>query len=714
MQKFFNKPQLGGTQLQQAEQTNETGVDQAANAKARQADQSVDQLLSIGQSALGIAGTYQRNIEAKDRLESNGQIPFYKQMVEQELANTENLESLGRDGLNSKFNEMSETFLERYKDKPYTSQLKRDIEGLRGSVLTGMIAQRDGLHVKKVADATAQNASDFASLFSSGSMDEDGMRESLTQLMQESTLAHQVPSSTELELSDEAREKYRSLTNEQARDAVMRGLMVQTGQPNNSKVAQLLASQEFRESMGINDADEDYNKMVAHAYKKGVQADKVVYSKGIDTFKEQLYGITNMGIPVNIDQELEGFKKSGQQITAQDEHKLRKAFKVENDLVIKTEDYVENMKSGKDILINATPKERESHLNRAFSESLNLTVSGVSIDGITANLIQDETAQHKFRENIIAGIPLPKDVIKLFNEPAGQDPKKWDSANNAIMSMEAATIGTGRSIEAVIGVNQVSKIRGMSRLLNDETMDESVKQNAIKELNERSTTFNSKGYLQGTADTKVDTEWLTEVSTDAPWTTDDYVSSSQNADEIAGNYQAFRLAGHNADKAQELALDLFKESNRNFEMPNGNEIAIPIQHAYLNNESIVEFSKDADRFPSIREERDALEATTGQGWISEWRADSEVSIQKSYSFAKTGKYDMLFRGRLVKNSSFTYEEMQDFIGNQDRKTRSRITGVETERPFKEVEAEALENRKKKINKQISKPDPMQHLFDLKI
>ena len=87
--------------------------------------------------------------------------------------------------------------------------------------------------------------------------------------------------------------------------------------------------------------------------------------------------------------------------------------------------------------------------------------------------------------------------------------------------------------------------------------------------------------------------------------------------------------------------------------------------------------------------------------------------------AKNGKYDMLYRGNLVKNSSFTYEEMQDFISKQDYETRSKITGVKTVRSFKEVEAEAFENRKKKVNKRMSDAeintiDPMQHLFDLKI
>ena len=710
--KFFNAPQLGGANLTQAAQTNETGVDNNANAQAQQANRGVDFLLNMAGSATQIYGKYQQNLEAKGRLESQREIPFYVNMMQKELEATENLDSMGRDALNSKFDEVTEKFIGMYEGKPYNQQLRDDIESMRSQVLTQMISKRDALHVQKVSDATSERASSLGEQFASGTIGEEDLRTMMSELMSESSLAHQVGSSTELDLPDDMREKYQGLTKQQARDAILKGLMIQTGRPKNSKVANILASEDFREMMGVSSTDEDYNKLVAHAFKKGEKADKLVYEQGMTSFKEQLYNITNQGIPVNIDMEIEGFKNSGRELTAQDEHKLRKEFKSQNDLVTNASTYISNLKEGKDVTARMEPKQQQEVYNRAFTDVLGITESGASIGNISGSLGLPEN-QQAFKDYIQSGGKIPKDVIGLFDVPAGAGVDKWNQANEAIMSMEVAAAGSGYSIESLIGVNQVSKVRGLSKLLNDDNMDEATKKNAIEAFHTQSTSFNSKGYLAGTQETKIDTEWLSSVSKDAPWTTDDYVSDLQNADEIAGNYQAYRLAGHDESTAQKMALDLFKESNTNFEMPNGGEIVIPRDHVYLNNESILAFAKDASRFPSIQEQRDDIALLTGDTWISEWRADRNISIQKSYNFAKTGKYDMLFDGKLVKDSSFTYEELQDFISNTDYKTREKITGVKGNRPFKEVEAEALENRKKKI-KNIYKPDYRQNIFDLKI
>ena len=75
---------------------------------------------------------------------------------------------------------------------------------------------------------------------------------------------------------------------------------------------------------------------------------------------------------------------------------------------------------------------------------------------------------------------------------------------------------------------------------------------------------------------------------------------------------------------------------------------------------------------------------------------------------------MLFDGRLVKNSSFTYEEMEQFIGTTDHKTRSKITGVKTERPFSEVESEALDRRGKNVKEKMDAVVRLQHVLDLTI
>ncbi len=715
--KFFNKPQLGQTQLEQAERTNLTGVDNEANAQAAQAERSLELLsgLTKGVANIGtaIAGKYQDNINAKNRLESGKELPSYQQRVEQELAAIPNLEAFSRQDMDAKLREINESFMNNYDGKPYNKQLRDDINKLQGNIIGQMLTSRDRLHVQKVTDATSEEASSLGQQYGAGTLDEDGLMLAIDSLLDESTIAHQVPTSSELELSEDAREKYKTLTKRQAIDSVLKGLMVQTGRPANSRVADFIGSKSFRKSLGIGDTDSEYNKLVDFAKKKGIKADKFKYSNDLDSLKEKLYGATNLGLAVDIDMKVKEFRSSGNQLTAKDEHRLRKEFKAENNLLGNSDAYVSQLLVGRDTTANMTGKQKQAIYNRAFTNILDITAQGASIGNISGSLGIAEN-QKAFKDYIQSGGKIPKAVIGLFDVPAGADVDKWNEANAAIMSMEAASAGSGFSIESIIGVNQVSKIRGLSRLLNDDKLDEATKKTAIEAFHTRSATFNSKGYLQGTVNTRLDPTWLDEVSKDAPWTTDDFISSRQNADEIAGNYQAYRLAGHDDSKARELALELFEESNTNFEMPNGGEIAIPLEHKYLNNESILAFSKDSNRFPSLKLQRDDLEILTGEGWISEWRLDRNISIQKSYNFAKTGKYDMMFDGKLVKDSSFTYDELEEYISTLDHKQRSKITGVKSERPFKEVEKEALSNRKRNIEDDASTHRRMQHIFDLTI
>lgn len=711
--KFFNKPQLSQTKLQQSEITNKSGVDNAANTKAAQVDKSIELLTGAIGSTIGIVGAYQENIEAASRLASGKEMNVYQTKIRNELSKIPNIEAFGRKEMDKKVKEINESFMEGYKDKPFRDQLSTDISRLTGDVIGQMITSRDNVYVQKVTDNTAEKASSLAQQYANKTLDYHEYKASVEILVDESMIAHQVPTSSELDLPDSAREKYRSLTRQQSIDAVLRGTMVQVGEPENSRISDFLDDSDFRKTMGKRDTDEEYNKLVAFAQKKGIQADKFKYTTDINSLKEGLYKSTNLGMAVDVDKSVKDFKALGNKLTAKDEHKLRKEFKDENSLVVSSDKYRKQLSTGVDSTVHMTPKKRDATQSRAFSDVLEQTTDGISVGGMLGALSKD-TIQHNFFEYMRDGGAIPKDVRRLIDVPAGATSEKWSEANALIMSMEAASMNSGRSIEKTLGVVQVSKVRGLSRLLNDTRMDGATKKSALDAFHLNSTSFTSKGYLTGTPETKLDPEWLQDVSKDANWTTDDFVSSNQNGAEIEGNYQAFRLAGQDDSSAKDMALELFKESNKGFEMPDGGEIVLPVEHKYLNNESILAFSRDSSRFPSIANDRLDRESTTGLGWIADWRMDRNTSIRKSHDFAKSGKYDMLFNGRLVGDSSFTYSEMEDFISKQDAETRTKITGVKTNRPFSEVEEEALEQRERNIKRKDERFEHMLLLNDLSL
>lgn len=723
--KFFNKPQLGQAQLSNAAQTNLPSSDRLAEIKAQKAAQSIESLNQMGQRGVQqISGQYLQNIQAKNRLESGKQRPDFINYVNSQISQTENFESLGSQGLQDKYREYSESFLEQHKDKPYQTQLRSDLEQMSERMLGNMLKQRDAMHTQIVSDSTAEGASNAAQMYAEGLINSEQLKGRLNELSFDSTLAFQVPSSSEIDLNDDSRGKYQGLTQAQSKEAILRGIMIQTGKPANSKIAELLNSEEFRNEMGIPKVDEEYDKLVKVAFDKGARADKVVYENGLDGLKERLYAKTNQGFNVNIDTELQLHFDQGKQLTAQDEAKLRKTFKGVNDINTTSVQYVQGLLQGKDLSAGLSGDKKQAIYERAFTNTLGLNDVHLTVDNVSTQLSTRE-GQVGFSDYLKSGGKIPKKFKQMFDVPAGAGADKWNRASAAIVAMQAGAVGSGQSVEEIIGVKQVSKIRGMAKILNNPDMEASVKQNAIEALQTQSTSFNSKGYLKGTGDQPIDNEWLNDVSKDAPWTTDDYVSDQQNAAEIAGNYHAYRMAGNSEEEAQELAIDLFNKSNRQLEMSNGSEIAVPVQHKNLNNISIDEFSKSmvrdsfgnlVPRFPSIQEQRADLEVSTGKGYISEWRARTNISFQKSYNYGKTGKYDMLYDGRLVDNASFSYEELEQFIADSPAKLREKMTKGK-HRSFKEVEEDALTNRRKAIRNKRSNVDvseQMRNLYDLKI
>ena len=106
-----------------------------------------------------------------------------------------------------------------------------------------MLQKRDALHTKKVSDSTSDSVSGDGQLFAQGLMGEKEFLGRISYNLNESTVAMQVPSSNELDLSDENREKYMGLTKQQSVESVLNGIMVQAGNPDNSKIAQLIGSE---------------------------------------------------------------------------------------------------------------------------------------------------------------------------------------------------------------------------------------------------------------------------------------------------------------------------------------------------------------------------------------------------------------------------------------------------------------------------------------
>ena len=119
--KFFNKPQLGQAQLSNSQQSNLPTNDRSAEIKAQQAARNIEQLSGLGQKVVSqVTGAYLENIDAKNRLASGQQRPEFLSYVDSQIAQTENFESLGSEGLQQKYREYSQGFMDQHKDKPYS------------------------------------------------------------------------------------------------------------------------------------------------------------------------------------------------------------------------------------------------------------------------------------------------------------------------------------------------------------------------------------------------------------------------------------------------------------------------------------------------------------------------------------------------------------------------------------------------------------------
>jgi hypothetical protein len=706
--KFFQKPQLGQAQMSNAQKSSTPSTDQTAQNNAEQAAKGIDMLHNLAQGITDAAYKgYTENVQAKNRLESANERPAFIRHVQKQIEETEDYENLGSEGLKAKYKESVDSFMKGHEDKSYTHQLRKDLVSYSPKMLENMFQQRDAKYSAKVTDLTAQSASDASQEFQSSMTSSKDYIGVLQNRIQESMLAHQSPASAKMITDDDTRGVYQGLTLKQAQAAAMKGVMIQLGNPKNSRLASIVHTKEFMDTMGVNAEDPEYQKLVSFALRKGQKADAFNYSKSLDGLRESMYIQTNMGVTVDVDKAIIAHRQSGKPMTAKDEHKLRKDFKDENGLVIETDTYMKSLIKGVDHSVGKPPKVQQKMYNKAFLQSLKITDgSEVSLTSI-ANQLRDPDIAFDFGKYMTSGGHLPKTFTAMLDVPAGYgdkaSAKKWSEANTVITAMERATALSGKSMEQELGVALVSRIRGMSRLIEDDLMDEATKKNAIEQFSLSATSFDSSGFTKGTEATKLDPDWLQDVASDAAYTGEDYVGQVYNAKEIEHNYQNYRLQNYSDEQSKEMAKDLFESSNRAFELPNNDEITVPTKHVFLNNESIIGFSKDVKTFPSIKKARDAAEAS----WHSFSNIDSTISINKSHSFAKTGNYQMLVGG--VVQGTFNYDQMSKWIGEQDYKTRAKITGVKNGGSFKEVKDAAIKNRNKKVEPKISSDDVMKNL-----
>jgi len=664
---FFKSPQLGQAQLTDAQQTGLTGEDRAAVTKAQLASQSIQTLHNMGKNVVhSISGVYQDNIKYKNKVQSKQHHKFFQAEVKQKIANTPNFESIGDEDLKKKYLEYSEEFMEAHRDKPYADTLEKDLALMGDDMLGFMIKTRGAKHTQIVTDATAESANGLGQMFTSGMISDEQFNGRIAELQYDATFGLQDPASSNLPFSDEDRAKYRAnITSKQSSKAILKGLLIQAGNPKNSKLAAKMNTPEFRKFMNIDDTNEEYNKSMYLLAKKGRAADKLNYDKGIDGLKETLYTMTNQGLPVNIDKQLDGFKQQGKAISAQDEHKIRKAFKNENDLVIKTSNYLDGMQSGKDILLNETPKVREEHFNRAFSDAVGLTGEVMSLDNIHANVTRDEVTQARLKENLGNGVPLPKNMTRLFDIPAGSDPDKWLKANETIQVMSRLSKESGRSLTNFLSPEVVGKVRAISNIQSNPILSIEQKQEQHNMILDDYSKINSRGYIKPMEGSSIDKDKLAKASSDAKWTTDNLEGSRQNF-EIMQHYAYLNeRAGMNGDDASELAIQQFNDGHSQHENPDGTEIAIPVEHKNLNPTGLKMFA---------RGNRDISNRITGQkiGGFKDYRIDRQIGMKKAPDFNVSKEYLLTYDGQEVIDARFKYEDYTKYINGLDPKLQRQV------------------------------------------
>lgn len=697
MPKFFNKPQMGQVQLNQAQRTNLQGQDIRAQQKAENAAKGIDMLSGMAQQLVTSAdGIYSRNLQEKHRIASAKLRNDFLKHVEDNIKNTKDFDYTSDDGLKQKYKEYSDSFLEKHKDEPFIHQLRSDLEGYGAQVVPSMYSRRDAISTQKVSDYTSQVGLDNSNMYSKGLMSDKAYLQEASNTIQSSTEALQTPSSSSVPLSEEQREVgYKGLLIGDARKAYMKGVAIQLANPENSKLANLVQTEEFMELVGVNASDEDYQKLVGVAIRKGQQADKANYKTALGGFKEALYVQTNQGVSVDVGLAVERFKASGQPLTAEDEHKIRKEFKGQNELLSNTSNYLETLSNKRyDITSTMDKKKRESIYDRAFTDIMEIAGEPPSIDVVNSQL-SNPVVVSKLQDYLEVNGQLPERFTKQFDIPSGisiKDDNKWLEANKLVNKLDSITVGTDRSVEELIGAVEVSKVRGIARILEDTSLTRPEKTEALELLSKKITTYNTSGYIKSIDGDTVDKTWLQEVASNAPDTTDDYVGIKQNADEIEHYYNLQKLANVPDKIAKERAVEIFKKNNVSFEMPNGDEIAIPKKHDLISEDGIIAYAR------TLKEYEEASSSPwfgSGDNWFDQWSNESELSISRGVGFGQTQKYNVYYGDKFLK--SFSYDDYVKVISNPDKIGNDYYEKIFNKRDRKQQIKESLKVRTEKLN-----------------
>ena len=257
------------------------------------------------------------------------------------------------------------------------------------------------------------------------------------------------------------------------------------------------------------------------------------------------------------------------------------------------------------------------------------------------------------------GYPFPPSMVAWAEtKPRGMD--GWRRKSNAFRQLIANTQDTSRSAMDLFDAKEYSRTLYVGNLLDDidaGVLDEGEAQQVLSAFNNDLTknidsfgNYTSTKAHEALNDEDV-TEWLSDKSSDAPWTYDEFSGQAYMKRQFKNYFSYAMETTDDPAKAMKLADKMFYKKHRAFESPDGSEGVLPQEFLSFASRDFVEV---AHQMPELK---DAKLAAGYLGLAKDYDFEGNLSFRPDPNYSKNKQ--MAFYYNNVLAGRMTAKELQD-------------------------------------------------------
>lgn len=671
----FQRPQLGQARLKGAQIGNAPTIDRAAHAQADQASANIDALNRIGQTVVKKVSDKEKAGNVNEARRATANLPSEidqrvrrqadKDGVPYRRLSNEQLSNYTTQALSEFYDESG------INDSAFSNEAKQmgDELGIRSLGKFGQVRDQENLAYN--TGVVSERTSVQSNVLHKGGMSISTYMETLN---------------NDLELDATAIGSVYGAKAAQLKGII--GDIVANGNPEAVGVLESDEAKKYFENIP------EYKNMVQMGRNKSIANVNKRKQQNFKAIEEQGYAIADGGgfttsaeVDSFMEEQLEETNDSLYSPSSKQVFRLRQQLYKGAAVNTGVEGYRESLRKGDNTYLKSSglkPKEQEAIITKHAKQEIGMIdFSPNAIDG----MLIDKGQRDSFTRYIKSGQPVPEQLRVWAKERPINGFEGYKQ--KYVQYQEIASISEGR-INDIFDKKSQNEMLFMGNLLNRD-VEESVKQETFaafqNDINKNVDSFGNY-YSSEASNVLKDEDLQSDIasfSKDAPWTTDDNLSSVYTARQVKSSMSMYLSSGHTPEQAFKMSKEVFNRTHDYVEMPNGEEgvITPSFREVGGNVEDMTKFVMANETVRKYIETTQIAGNIASKGLLSDiligegGQSEDDIAFRPVPQYEKTLEYQVFFRGTLIPNTRFTPKEFQLGLSEINKVERTRI---EEERP----------------------------------